>query len=169
MKKLFYIIAIVFIGAALMSCQGKKSNANRKQIKVEYPQLGYLYFYEDDMSIAEPYTEFDENKKFSYFYLESHSERKGWDMSRTGVLDANKKIIVPPFLIGIITVWDPAVQEYYFLGKGRSYSKYHVFDLSGKQIAIIDWQVVTKLKNISKRTAVSPSLKLELRNFKEKI
>lgn len=170
MKKLFYLLAVMVIGTVLVSC--KSSSKERKIVKVDYPDLGYLFLYEDNETVAEPINAFLTIKDFTFFNLKPSLTRKGWDQSRVGVWDKNQKVLIPPFYTEMVIVWDPAAQEYFFHASWKGTLTRHVYNMYGDKIAKIGIEKTEQLKKQNTKPAPAtyhPITEWEIKNFRSKL
>lgn len=163
---LFLLATVTITSILVTSCKTKKE---REKVKMEFPNLKYVWVYKDDGTVAEEINTFGETKDYCFFNLVPGEHRYGWDQSLTGVLNSNKKMIMPPFYARMTMVWDPVSQERFFFGEWLSGTRRHVYDLSGNKVAEFDGNKWLRLKKLCQK--ITPGTAgidtWEIKNFRK--
>lgn len=164
--RLVLLFTVMMFAASLTSCKTKKE---REKVKMEFPNLKYVWLYKDDGTVAEPINTFGETNEYCFFNLVPGEHRHGWDQSLTGVLNSARKMIMPPFYARLTMVWDPVAKQRYFFGEWLSGTRRHVYDMSGNKIAEFDGNKWLNLKKLCQKKATSPAGidEWEIKNFRK--
>ncbi len=167
-NKLLISLSLLLTVIMLGACKTKKE---REKVKMEFPNLKYVWVYKDDGTVAEEINTFGETYDYCFFNLVPGEHRYGWDQSLTGVLNSSKKMIMPPFYARMTIVWDPVSKERFFFGEWLSGTRRHVYNMSGNKVGEFDGNKWLRLKKLCQK--ITPGTAgidtWEIKNFREQL